>query len=195
MENVYKNGGRQNDADFSAENADLGRLAENIAKGVGSAALLTAGYKLTAGSAHLWDVVVSTSSPADAMVEKAATVLGMGAAGVGMAAGVAVAATGGYVAYKLAKEYRLKEKFLNAAQKAKNSNVGQKVGKFVAAAQRQIADGSEVMDVYVGDKYQYSLIDAEPGERKDGRSSHKVRQMPKVVSNFFMRKFGKGKGI
>lgn len=188
MENVYKNGGRQNDADFSAENADLGRLAENIAKGVGSAALLTAGYKLTAGSAHLWDVVVSTSSPADAMVEKAATVLGM-------AAGVAVAATGGYVAYKLAKEYRLKEKFLNAAQKAKNSNVGQKVGKFVAAAQRQIADGSEVMDVYVGDKYQYSLIDAEPGERKDGRSSHKVRQMPKVVSNFFMRKFGKGKGI
>ncbi|MBS4772981.1 MAG: hypothetical protein KHX55_01745 [Proteobacteria bacterium] len=192
MENVYKNGGKQNDADFSKESAWLGKVANDVAKGVGSAALLAAGIKLTGGSAHLWDVVVSTSSPADAMAEKAATMLGMGAAGIGMAAGVAVAATGGYVAYKLAKEYRLKEKFLKAAENAKNSKVGQKVGKFVAAAQRQIADGENVMDVYVGDKYQYSLIDAKSGEGKGGQPYHKVRQMPKVVSNYIARKFGKG---
>lgn len=192
MENVYKNGGKQNDADFSKESAWLGKVANDVAKGVGSAALLAAGIKLTGGSAHLWDVVVSTSSPADAIAEKAATMLGMGAAGIGMAAGVAVAATGGYVAYKLAKEYRLKEKFLKAAENAKNSKVGQKVGKFVAAAQRQIAEGEEVMDVYVGDKYQYSLIDAKPGEGKSGQPYHKVRQMPKVVSNYIARKFGKG---
>ncbi|MBQ7285546.1 MAG: hypothetical protein IJW72_04775 [Alphaproteobacteria bacterium] len=193
MADVYANGGKHNDAEFSKENDELSRLADNVAKGVGSAVLLTAGYKLTVGSARLWDVVVSTSSPADDTIEKLMTVGGMGVSGAGMVAGLAITATGAYVGYKLAKEYQLKEKFLRAAEKAKKSKLGQKVGKFITVAQRQVADGKEVMDVYVGDKYQYSLIDAKPNEREDGKSYHKVKQIPKVISNFIDRKFGKGK--
>lgn len=186
MSGVYANGGGQNASEYQAEKAKFMKIADNVARGVGAAAMIAGGITFTEKASNVWMNAVHASYPSDGMIEKLATTSVLGASGAGMAAGVAVAAAGACVAYKMAKDHNLKTKFLRAAVKTKNSKLGQKIDKFAHAAKMQVAKG---MDVYAGTEYKYTIVDT-PKSKHEDKPYKAVRQAPKVLSDFLKRKFG-----
>lgn len=122
------------------------KVEQKIGRVVASAGLTAGGLKVTELGFRLNESMVNLGNHAADVTDKvlggAGAITGLGISGVG----VAMTGAGVYLGYRLAKDHRLKEKFVKA-YKNSSTKIKTKVTPFVAKAKKTIEEYREGVDI------------------------------------------------